>query len=47
VRYEPGSGSVYAEVVAFSRHGAWWSRLGGPVARAVQRVVTRRYLHAV
>ena len=47
VRYEPGSGSVYAEVVAFSRHGAWWSRLGGPVARAVQRVVTRRYLRAV
>lgn len=47
VRYEPGSDSVYAEVVAFSRHGTWWSRLGGPVARAVQRVVTKRYLHAV
>lgn len=47
VRYEPGSGSVYAEVVAFSRHGTWWSRLGGPVARGVQRVVTRRYLRAV
>ncbi len=47
VRYEPGSGSVYAEVIAFSRHGTWWSRLGGPAASIVQRVVTRRYLRAV
>ncbi len=47
VRYEPGSESVYSEVVAFSRHATWWTRLGSPVASFVQRVVTKRYLHAV
>jgi uncharacterized protein (UPF0548 family) len=47
VRFEPGSESVYAEVVAFSRHATWWSRLGGPAASFVQRVVTKRYLGAV
>lgn len=47
VRYDPGSGSVYSEVVAFSRHATWWSRLGSPAASFVQRVVTKRYLHAV
>jgi uncharacterized protein (UPF0548 family) len=47
VRYEPASGSVYSEVVAFSRHATWWSRLGGPATSFVQRVVTRRYLQAV
>lgn len=47
VRYEPASGSVYAEVIAFSRHATWWSRLAGPGTALVQRVVTRRYLRAV
>jgi uncharacterized protein (UPF0548 family) len=47
VRYQPGSGSVYAEVVAFSRHDTWWSRLGGPAVSFVQRAVTGRYLRAV
>ena len=47
VRYEPADGSVHAEVVAFSRHATWWSRLGSPVTAFVQRVVTKRYLHAV
>jgi len=47
VRYEPGSESVYSEVVAFSRHATWWSRLGAPATSFVQRVVTRRYLQAV
>jgi uncharacterized protein (UPF0548 family) len=47
VRYERASESVYSEVVAFSRHATWWSRLGSPAASFVQRVVTKRYLHAV
>ena len=47
VRYDPTDGAVYAEVVAFSRHGTWWSRLGSPVTAFVQRVVTNRYVRAV
>lgn len=47
VRFEPGSESVYAEVVAFSRPATWWSRLGGPVTPLLQGVIARRYLRAV
>lgn len=35
-------GAVVAEVSAFSRPGRWYSRLGGPAARALQGVMTRR-----
>ncbi len=41
------AGSVTLEIVAFSRPGRWWSRLGAPVARVVQRRVTNRYLDAL
>jgi uncharacterized protein (UPF0548 family) len=47
VRIDPDSGRVYSEVVAFSRHATWWSRLASPVTGAVQGIVTRRYLRAV
>jgi len=47
VRFDPVTGEVHSEVVAFSRHATWWSRLGGPVAALVQRIVIRRYLQAV
>jgi uncharacterized protein (UPF0548 family) len=47
VRYDPSDGTVHAEVTAFARHATWWSRLGGPVTRLVQRIITRRYLKAV
>ena len=47
MRYDPGSESVYSEVVAFSRHDTWWSRLGSPAASFVQRVVTKRYVQVV
>ncbi|CAN5194555.1 DUF1990 family protein [soil metagenome] len=47
VRYEPGSGSVYSEVAAFSRPNTWWARLGSPALSVVQRMVTTRYLAAV
>jgi uncharacterized protein (UPF0548 family) len=47
VRYDAGDEAVYAEVIAFSRHGTWWSRLAGPVTALVQRVVSKRYVRAV
>jgi uncharacterized protein (UPF0548 family) len=47
VRYDPATGGVYAEVVAFSRHATWWSRLGSPVTSIAQRVITDRYLRAL
>ncbi|MBI3227655.1 MAG: DUF1990 domain-containing protein [Mycolicibacterium cosmeticum] len=47
VRYDPATDIVYAEVIAFSRHGTWWSRLGAPITAAAQRIITRRYLKAV
>ena len=47
VRFDPASDAVHAEVVAFSRPATWWSRLGGPVTRLLQRVVTRRYLTGI
>lgn len=47
VRYAPATETVYAEVVAFSRPATWWSRLGGPVTRQLQRVMTRRYLTGI
>ena len=47
VRYDPLTDDVHAEVVAFSRHATWWSRLGSPVTALAQRVITARYLTAV
>ena len=47
VRYDPATDVVYAEVVAFSRHATWWSRLGSPVTSVAQRVITERYLRAL
>ncbi len=47
VRFDPADESVHAEVTAFSRHGTWWSRLGGPVTSLAQRVISKRYLRAV
>jgi uncharacterized protein (UPF0548 family) len=47
VRYDPATDDVYADVVAFSRHATWWSRLGSPVTSVIQRAVTDRYLRAL
>ena len=47
VRYDPATGDVLAEVVAFSQHATWWSRLGGPVTSLAQRVITGRYMTAL
>ncbi|SEF15223.1 DUF1990 family protein [Jiangella alba] len=35
---------VWFTVTAFSRPGAWYARLGGPLTRAAQAVATRRYV---
>ncbi len=47
VRYDPATDEVNADVVAFSRHATWWSRLGSPVTSLAQRVITTRYLTAL
>jgi uncharacterized protein (UPF0548 family) len=47
VRHDPATDEVSAEVVAFSRHATWWSRLGWPVTSVAQRVITERYLRAL
>ena len=47
VRLDPADDGVYAEVAAFSRPATWWARLGSPVLRLAQQVVTHRYLDAV
>ena len=47
VRYDPATSEVRAEVVAFSRHGTWWSKLGSPVTSLAQRIITSRYLTAL
>lgn len=47
VRFDPADGSVYSEVAAFSRPATWWSRIGAPALKVVQRLVSRRYLSAV
>ncbi|MGV9670099.1 DUF1990 family protein [Gordonia sp. NPDC003504] len=39
--------SVVAVIRAFSRPGRWYTRLGGPLARAMQAATTRRYLSAI
>ena len=40
-------GVLTARVVAFSRAGRWFTRLGGPAARTVQRLMARRYARAL
>ncbi len=44
---ERQDGSTYAEVRSFSRPGRWFSRLGLPVVRWVQRRYVERYLDAL
>jgi uncharacterized protein (UPF0548 family) len=46
VTHEPDD-SVTLTVIAFSRPATLLTRLGSPVARAVQELITRRYLRAL
>lgn len=41
------TGEVVFSIVAFSAPGRWFTRIGGPIARRVQTVMTRRYLEAL
>ncbi|PPG29486.1 DUF1990 family protein [Pseudoclavibacter sp. RFBB5] len=41
------SGTVTFSIVAFSAPARWFTILGGPIARAVQTRMTRRYLRAL
>ena len=47
VRFDPVDEAVVAEVIAFSRHGTWWSRLAGPFTSWMQRLISTRYLKAL
>lgn len=47
VRHDPVTAAVFAEVSSFSRPVAWWAKAGGPVTRAAQRVIAKRYVRAV
>ncbi|MGV9410910.1 DUF1990 family protein [Nocardia sp. NPDC003693] len=44
VEYDPADGSVYGIVEAFARPGAWYTRLGGPIVRVIQRWFAGRYI---
>ncbi|WP_241548820.1 DUF1990 family protein [Gordonia alkanivorans] len=39
--------SVVAHIVAFSRPGRWFTRLGGPIGRVAQSRIAERYLDAL
>ncbi|MEV6323614.1 DUF1990 domain-containing protein [Nocardia sp. NPDC051787] len=47
VEYDSGDDTVYGLVLAFSRPATWYTRLGGPVVRLIQRFVAGRYLAAL
>lgn len=47
VRYDPTSAAVTAEVIAFSRHATWWSKVAGPLTGLVQRIVSKRYVRGI
>ncbi|WP_330229403.1 DUF1990 domain-containing protein [Nocardia sp. NBC_00508] len=47
VEYDSADETVYGLVIAFSRPAAWYTRLGGPVVRLIQRFVAGRYIAAL
>ncbi|WP_072802136.1 DUF1990 domain-containing protein [Rhodococcoides yunnanense] len=47
VEFDPDSRAVTAHIAAFSRPGRWFTRLGGPLGRVVQRLATDRYFAAL
>ncbi|MEU8900925.1 DUF1990 domain-containing protein [Nocardia sp. NPDC048505] len=44
VEYDPTDDTVYGVVIAFSQPATWYTRLGGPVVRIIQRLVAGRYI---
>ncbi|MFJ4650313.1 DUF1990 family protein [Nocardia sp. NPDC088792] len=47
VEYDPADDSVHGVVAAFSNPGAWYTRLGGPIVRLIQRWFAARYINAI
>ncbi|WP_067472437.1 DUF1990 family protein [Nocardia amamiensis] len=47
VEYDSGDETVYGLVIAFSRPAAWYTRLGGPAVRLIQRFVAGKYIAAL
>ncbi len=47
VEYDRATAQVYGVVTAFSRPAAWYTRFGGPMTRAVQRLAAEAYLVAL
>ncbi|NUS45712.1 MAG: DUF1990 domain-containing protein [Mycobacteriaceae bacterium] len=47
VEYFPDDAAVYGIVAAFSRPGAWYTRLGGPAVRVLQRLTAEAYLRTL
>ncbi|MET7767582.1 DUF1990 domain-containing protein [Nocardia sp. NPDC005366] len=47
VEYDATDDAVYGLITAFSRPGAWYTRIGGPVVRLIQRYMAGRYIAAL
>ncbi|MGQ4597516.1 DUF1990 family protein [Nocardia sp. R6R-6] len=47
VEYDSDSETVHGLIIAFSRPAVWYTRLGGPVVRLLQRFVAGRYIAAL
>lgn len=47
IRFDSSNNTVYAQIIAFSRPGQWWSKAGAWIASAVQRHMTDRYLKSL
>ena len=47
VSRDPATDAVRLTITAESSHATWLARLGGPIARAEQNRITRRYLDAI
>ncbi|MGW4124105.1 DUF1990 family protein [Nocardia sp. NPDC004711] len=47
VEYDPADGSVHGLIAAFSKPGAWYTRLGGPIVRLIQRWFAHRYIGTI
>jgi len=47
VEYDETTDTVYGLIAAFSRPGAWYARLGGPVTRLLQHYFAGKYIDAI
>ncbi|MGW2663291.1 DUF1990 family protein [Nocardia tengchongensis] len=47
VEYDPADDSVHGIIAAFSNPGTWYTRLGAPIVRLIQRWFARRYIETL